>query len=181
MGRPGRSDRGNEKFVQWKEPVQSKGGTSNVDGPDNTSTVRKNRVTRRQKSLLTSLEATIQEAPAEVEFHDTINTAEETETGGGSIVPTPAQFHSSDPSPRFRPPRQIQNDITTPPCPTARVSVGASEFSAHVAGEATIRKKARERGVQRHSAVDQHEDEDNRVPKQRRPPEGEDSYRKKMN
>lgn len=182
MGRPRTSERPTEKFVQWREPVHLKGGMSNFDGPGSTSTVRNTRVTTRQKSLLTSLQATIRDPPAvQEEVQDTIPTAVQNETCGPSLSPTPAQLQASDPAPRFRPPRHIQNAVASTPNPTSRVFVGASEFSSDVAGDANNRRTGRRTGIHVDSGVAEHEDEETTGPQQRQPEPGEAIHPNEMN
>lgn len=60
MVHPAILDRGNEKFVQWKKPLQSKGDTTNVHGHDSNSRMRKKKQTTKQNFALTSLVASIQ-------------------------------------------------------------------------------------------------------------------------
>jgi hypothetical protein len=65
MVHPAILDRGNEKFVQWKKPLQSKGDTTNVHGHDSTSRMRKKKQTTKQNFALTSLVASIQRSGVE--------------------------------------------------------------------------------------------------------------------
>lgn len=105
-----RSERGKEKFVQWKDdPVPSKGGIRDFDGPDTSSPVRKNRPTTRQKSLLSSLAASIERPEIEEEDQGTSTPTFDSESGRRTSSHNPADIQNSPVPPRVRPPRQVES------------------------------------------------------------------------
>lgn len=109
MGRTQRASKGTEKFVQWKDPVPSTGDAGDFDGPESSSRVKKNRSTTRQKSLLSSLAASMQRPDIEEEQHGTSHPVGDSEAELGTSSPIPAEVQSSTPPPRFRPLPQVES------------------------------------------------------------------------
>lgn len=113
MGRTPRAERGNEKFVQWKEPVESEGDKANFDGPDSTAGAREKKQTRRQTAILSALAATIQRPVVEEQNEGRGPSAQFSGIGVGTSSQSPAVARSSIPAPRFGPPLQKQSRTGT--------------------------------------------------------------------
>lgn len=172
MGRTGTAERRNENFVQWKEPVQSSGKQSSAHGTASTSTVRNNKQTRRQKSLLSSLEATIQGPQVEDELNATIPSVVVTETGVGTPASSPPELHTSDPPPRFRPPGQSNTTRSTKRRPAAGVSVGTTEHAADMQRDGNNCRTTQIEAVSHDSDFDEQEEQETAGQQQRRATEG---------
>ena len=148
MVRPATLDRGNEKFVQWKEPLQSKGDTTNFDGHDYTSRVRKKKQTARQNSTLTSPVASILGSGVEERGHARNPATVLIETGVGTLSPSHAEVHSVAPLPRFKPPRCVQSTRSTLLLPRSTVPEGASEQTPNMLPESNNDRASRNESLQ---------------------------------
>lgn len=126
MFRPATSNRGNEKFVEWKEPVQSKRDIANVDGHDCTSRQSKKKQATRHKFMLSSFGVSIQRQGIEEQGHPTSPTAIMTETRCGTLSPSRVEVHSLATPPIFKPPRRMQSTRSSILLPISTISKGAS-------------------------------------------------------
>lgn len=172
MGRHRTSDRGNEKFVQWKESVQRQGVTENADDHDSHSKGRQKKLTRRQTSLLSSLAATMQGPDEEQEGPATSAAAVGNDTGVGTSSPNTPEGHSSPPPPRFKPPRQMQNRRSHVPLPKSTVSVGAYATPSDMAPDVNHQRVAPRNSVQGESDPPAQGIERTAGPHHRRPLQG---------
>lgn len=109
MVAPNNSTRGPEKFVQWKEPMRTRGQSTTRGGHAPTSTGRKNMQQRGDQFPGGEAHALSQGAEAENYTDSRSASATELEGGGGPSSPGAAEIPSGTPPPRFRPPRQVGN------------------------------------------------------------------------
>ena len=119
---PASSDRANETFVQWKEPVQSNRERGNADGDASTSRGRKKNQPRRLQVPNAAAGASIQGERVQESLHAGSVTALLSEARGATLSRTPAEVPSSDPPPRFKPPGRIPSTRSTVPLPRSYVS-----------------------------------------------------------
>lgn len=104
---PGNSKRATKKFVQWKEPMKTRGQSTTLDGDASTSTGRKNKHPRRVRILEGQAVASIQAAEVEVCRDVTTASAAHSQRGGAPTSVSAPQEPSTTPPPRFRPPKQV--------------------------------------------------------------------------
>lgn len=177
MARPSRAERGPEKFVQWKEPVEAEGDTSNFDGPDSNRAVRKNKPTRRQKSLLASMAASVEGARVEEAEHATSPNVRVTDTIIGTSSQSLAVLQSSPPPPRFKPPCQMQNTRSSSQLQRSHASVVEVHNSADRVPGRHQRAAGPHESVQQQGDVEEHEEDDISGPPPRKEQQGErDDY-----
>ena len=124
---PASSDRANETFVQWKEPVQSNKEGGNADGNASTSRGRKRKQPRRLEVPHPAATASIHgEGVQEAGLPGSV-TALFSGARGGTSSQCPAKVPSTNPLPRFRPPGQIPTTRSTVPLRRSYVSQTAPE------------------------------------------------------
>lgn len=172
MVRPATSDRGNEKFVEWKERVQSKGDIANVDGHASTSRVRKKKQATSQKFLLPSFVASNRGPRVEEQGHAISPTAIVTETGVGTLSPSSAEVHSLAPPPIFKPHQRMQTTRSSILIPRSTVFEGADGQTPDMLPEANNRRATQRESLQHHYDSAAHGDEGTVGPQQRETPQG---------
>ncbi len=181
MVRPATSDRGNEKFVEWKEHVQSKGDIANVDGHDSTSRVRKKKQATRQNFMLSSFVASIQGPGVEEQGHAISPTAIVTEKGVGTLSPSRAEVHSLAPPPIFNPHRRMQSTRASILPSRSTVFEGAFGQTPDMHPEAFDRRATQRESLQHHYDTAAHGDEGTVGPQQRQTPQGKALHTHDMN
>ena len=124
---PASSDRANETFVQWKEPVQSNRDRGNANGDASTSRVRKNKQPRRLPVPHPAAGASTDGEGVEESRHAGSGVAVVSEARGATSSRCPAEVPSTDPLPRFRPPGRIPTTASTVPLRTSYVSQRAPQ------------------------------------------------------
>lgn len=132
---PSSKDRTNEKFVQWKEPLQGSGGTVNDDGNDSTSRSRKNKHSRRGKSSNGAAGATLQGGTVEESRHIGRASAAVPEAGRPNSSPTVLEAPSSNPAPRFVPPQRIINTRSSVPVSRPHTTERAPEHITNMVAQ----------------------------------------------
>lgn len=106
------SDRANEKFVQWKEPMQLGGGTTNVDGDASTSRGRKKKWSTRGTVFRGAGDTTLEGPGVEDSNHIGSGIVVLAEGRGANSSHVVVEAPSTNPPPRFVPPLLIPITIS---------------------------------------------------------------------
>lgn len=127
MRRPSSSDRGNEGFVQWKEPLELDEAISPGDGHASTTRSRKKNQPRRITVPTGGAQASIHGSAMEDSRRGGRASQVVSEAGGGTSSRSGAELQTVDPSPRFVPPRRVHTTRSTVPVLRSSASEKASE------------------------------------------------------
>lgn len=130
MHRPRRSERGNETFVQWKEPSHSNDEILIVGGDATTSRGKKKKQSRRLMKAVAAEDAFLQSTGVE-DFRNEGQASEALSEGrGGTSSRSAQQIHTVNPPPKFMPPRRVHSTRST-------VALLASSASERVPDQTT--------------------------------------------
>ena len=117
MVRPITTERVNEKFVQWKEPLQSTGGAPNGEGEASTSKRRKKKLSRSLGTALGGGSASERCARVEESTHGGSASASTVRAEVVTAHPAPilAEDTLANPPARFVPPRRTHTRASPVP------------------------------------------------------------------
>lgn len=103
------SDRANEKFVQWRQPVESRGKELHDEGDASTSRGKKKKQQRRVRNAHGEPETSIQGLRGDESGQGGSPIAIVSKGGRGTSSPIAGEVPSGNPPSGFKPPRQLLN------------------------------------------------------------------------